>query len=522
MERISVNIKVWQAAVVTALVSCAVCLPVLDNQFVAWDDAQYIYQNIHLTKINGEFLRWAFFDQYWLLWMPLTWISYAIDLQLWGLTPLGFHLTSLMLHGLNTFFVALLTVQIVKISFNRNDTFISNSNLLFCAVVGGLLFAIHPLKVEPVAWASERKGLLNAAFAIPALMAYLRYASRQTTRHASLTENLCDRSYLSALILFILSLLCKPMSVTMPLIFLILDWFPLNRFKTKGDFRSLLVEKIPFFVISFAISTTTLFLKPISGISFSEISIWSRVHVACRSLIEYLRLTIWPNDLIALYDHPGNSVPLLSWQFVWPILAVALITVGCIYRAHNDKTWLTSWLCYVTLLFPVLGFAQNGGQAMADRFMYLPGITLTILFTAGCVLLYHRMVRLNTLDQRLRLALTTTIIALISGYGLATHALIRSWHDTETLWTRAVTVRPSQAGRAYYQRGLYWLETGNYARAAADATRSLEILNVIGYTRIAKVYALRAEAYEQLGQDAAAASDMKKLDSLPSPWTPQI
>lgn len=498
-----------------AVISCAVCLPALNNQFVAWDDAQLIYQNGHLTSINWEFFRWAFFDQYWLLWMPLTWLSLAIDYQLWGVNPFGFHLTSLLLHALNTFFVALLTAQLVTISRRDRDTPLANASLVFCALVGGLLFALHPLKAEPVAWASDRKGLLNAAFAIPALMTYLRYACRQRGHQASLAESLRDSYYLATLLLFLLSLLCKPMSVTLPVILLILDRFPLCRLEGKKDVSALFVEKIPFFVISIAVSLLTLYLKPVSDISFSEISPWSRVYVACRALLEYVRLMVWPSDLIALYDHPGNSVAVISWQFSWPIALVVAITLACIFRARRDSSWLTVWLCYATSLFPVLGFAQNGGQAMADRFMYLPGIALTVPLAACSVRLLER------LAPRGRSLLAVAIVSVVAGYGLVMHGLIKSWHDTETLWTRAVTVRPSQAGRAYYQRGTYWLEKGDYGRAAEDAGRSLEILSGIGYSRIAKVYALRAEAYEKMGQHAAAARDWEMFESLPSAWVPQ-
>jgi accessory gene regulator protein AgrB len=511
------KIHVRHAALLTAVISCLVFLQVLNNQFVDWDDAQQIYQNSHLTAINAEFFSWAFLEQYWLLWMPLTWLSFAIDYQLWGMNPFGFHLTSLLLHGLNTLFVALLTVQLVKLALRGKDKGLERDSIIFCALVGGLLFALHPLKAEPVAWATDRKGLLNAAFAIPSLIAYLRFAGCQAEHPNPLAARLHNRSYLTALLLFLLSLLCKPMSVTLPVIMILLDRFPLKRFAQQQNRHELFLEKIPFFVGSGIVSLITIYLKPISDISFSEITFWSRLHVACRSLIEYLRLMVLPNDLMALYDHPGNSVALLSWQYIWPILLVVLITAGCIYRARSDKSWLTVWLCYVTLLLPVLGFSQNGGQAMADRFMYLPGIGLTILIAAGCTHLYQR----QKTSGPGRAALIVSIIAVLATYAVVTQGLIKSWHDTDSLWTHAITVRPHQAGRAYYQRGLYRLVQGDYPQAAADASRSLEILSGIGYTRIAKVYSLRAEAYEKMGMADEAASDMAKVNSLPSPWKAQ-
>jgi hypothetical protein len=452
--------------------------------------------------------------------MPLTWLSFAIDYQIWGMNPVGFHLTNLLHHGLNTFFVTLLTVQLIKISFRRNNTPLSNDALFFCAIVGGLLFAIHPLKAEPVAWATDRKGLLNAAFAIPALIAYLRHAVQQNLSPLSLSESLRHRFYLASLLLFTLSLLCKPMSVTLPVVFLILDRYPLGRFEAKENLARLFIEKIPFFLVAAVVSVITILLKPVSDISFSEISLWSRLYVACRSLVEYLRLMLWPNDLMALYDHPGNSVPILSWQYAWPILMVALITSVCIYKARTGKAWLTVWLCYLITLFPVLGFTQNGGQSMADRFMYLPGIALTVLAAGGCALLYQCLGKEGILLGTGRIAMIAVIILILTCYAVVTRELIRSWHDTETLWTRAITVRPDQAGRAYYQRGVYLLEKGDYGRAVVDATSSLQVLSSIGYTRISKVYALRADAFEKMGLHAESVRDMEMVNSLPSPWAP--
>jgi tetratricopeptide (TPR) repeat protein len=170
-------------------------------------------------------------------------------------------------------------------------------------------------------------------------------------------------------------------------------------------------------------------------------------------------------------------------------------------------------------LLPVLGFAQNGGQAMADRFMYLPGIALTIPVAYGCNRLYQQLGRRRIGNK---VALISGIIALLTSFAVVTRQQISSWHDTQTLWTRAVSARPHQAGRAYYQRGLYRLDTGEYTLAVEDASRSLEILTGIGYTRIAKVYMLRAEAYEKLGMHQEAARDMAVSNSLPSAWEPQL
>lgn len=512
---------VFTAALVTALVTALVFLPVVDNRFVTWEDALTITGNPYITAITPQFFRWAFFQQHGLFWMPLTWISLALDYRFWGMNPFGYHLTNLLIHAANTAMVALLTVQILR-TCGPGDRAKGGANgpiaealLPFAALAAGLFFGLHPLRVEAVAWASERKGLLNAFFVLPAVMAYLGYARQPEASSPFLTVRLSQRRYLASLALFILSLLCKPMTVTLPVVLLILDWYPLGRLTEPRKRLSVLVEKLPFLAGSIAASVITLMLKPPGDITLAEISLPSRLHVACRALVEYLRLVVWPSDLMALYDHPANSVAVASATFWWPVVAVVAVSLACAAAARRHKVWLAVWLVYVTILFPVLGFAQNGGQSMADRFMYLPGIGLALPAVAALSLL-----RKKVAPRLARHGGVAILLAVSVAFSLVSRGLIGTWHDTESLWTRAIVARPAEAGRARYQRGMEYLSREDFARALEDANAALAILGRIGYTRIAKVYELRAMAYAGLGMEDEAAGDYATVRRLPSAWSP--
>ena len=509
--------SVLAAAALGAVVTLLAFLPVLDNRFVTWEDALTITGNPNITAITPGFFRWAFFHQHGLFWMPLTWVSLALDYRLWGLNPYGFHLTNLVVHTFNTFLVSLLTAELLRGREAAPDEASVPPKLLpLAALVVGLFFGLHPLRVEAVAWASERKGLLNAIFVLPALLLYLRYVRRPAADSPSMGARLAEPRYLASLVFFILSLLCKPMTVTLPVVLLILDRFHLGRFGERRPRLLALGEKIPFFAASAVVSVITLALKPPGDITLTEISLWSRLHVGCRALMAYLRLTVWPSDLMALYDHPANSVPVASVTFWWPVVAVVAISCACLAVARRCPAWPSLWLTYTIVLLPVLGFTQTGGQSMADRFTYLPAIALGLPVVAGFCRIWGVG---SARPWPARGAILALGIAVVTALGLTSRGLIGSWHDTETLWSHAISVRPSEAGRACYQRGMEYLERGEFGRALADADGALAILGRIGYTRIGKVYELRAMANEGLGRPEEAARDYEMVRRLPSAWS---
>src|SRR5512144_1307441 len=218
-------------AVSLAMVTLFVYLPALRNEFVGvWDDNIYIVENPHIRSLDAAFFHWAFLDFYASNWHPLTWISLAADYALWGPNPLGYHLTNIILHAFNTLAVVLLVIKLLQTAKERQTgpdlpSFPGERTILLAAGVTGLLFGLHPLHVESVAWVSERKDLLCALFYLLSIITYASYVSNKTYK-----------TYILTLVFFVLALMSKPMAVTLPVVLLLLDWYPLNRI---ASFRAL-------------------------------------------------------------------------------------------------------------------------------------------------------------------------------------------------------------------------------------------------------------------------------------------
>ena len=235
----------------TAVVTCIVYLPSLNNDFVTWDDNIYVYNNEMIRNVNLRLIQWAFASFEASNWHPLTWLSHAFDYALWKLNPIGHHLTSILLHSINALLVTLLTVRLIEtLNREKKQSFsLTSEQKVIVGLTTGLLFGIHPLHVESVAWVSERKDVLSTLFFLLSILFYLRYSSRTTGKGPFLFLN---KHYRASFISFVLGLLSKPMIVTLPLILLLLDWYPLIRFDRLKSASKTLIEKIPFFICSFA------------------------------------------------------------------------------------------------------------------------------------------------------------------------------------------------------------------------------------------------------------------------------
>ncbi|MGD0283667.1 MAG: hypothetical protein ABSB95_15050, partial [Dissulfurispiraceae bacterium] len=347
-----------------SLLTFSVYLSCIHNEFVAWDDDHYIYENLHLHPLNAAFFRWAFSAFYAANWHPLTWVSHALDYAVWGLNPLGHHLTNNILHAVNTFIVVVLVVKLLETwhaSRQQNPARHPSQDLIIAAVTG-LLFGLHPLHVESVAWVSERKDLLCAMFFLLSVLAY-------TNKH-----------YLLVVFLFALALLSKPMAVSLPAVLLILDWHPFNRISSVKSFLSAFLEKLPLIALSIVSSVLTVLAQKAEGAMqpFEVTPLSSRVLVAAESLLSYLWKMVWPVNLIPYYSYPGN-VSLFSAEYFLSVIIVFGITAACLIMVKKQKLWLAAWGYYVITLLPVLGIVQVGGQAMADRYTYLPSLGPFIL-----------------------------------------------------------------------------------------------------------------------------------------------
>jgi tetratricopeptide (TPR) repeat protein len=440
------------------LVTLLVYWPLAGHKFIDLDDPIYISHNPHVKAgLTGSGVLWAFQSGYASNWHPLTWISHMADCQLYGLNPAGHHLTNLLFHLANTLLLLLL--------FQRMTRSVWRSAFV------AALFAWHPLHVESVAWASERKDVLSTFFFLLTIWAYLRYveASRQPAEAgsrkpdftnpqvASLVPHPASRYYLLALGFFVLGLMSKPMVVTLPFVLLLLDFWPLNRlrlpalpgsrFKVQGSgfevlppafptplstLWPLVREKLPFFALALAASIVTYLVQRAGGAvsSLDLLPFHLRVANALIAYVRYLSLTLWPAQLSALYPYPRH-LPAAS------IAAAALLLTGLslwfFWRAKRHPFLIVGWLWYLGTLVPTIGLVQVGSQPMADRYAYIPSIGLFMLIVWGLD------AWLDSWPHKRKLLAAAGALAL-AGCLACTSRQLGYWQDCATLYRHAIAV----------------------------------------------------------------------------------
>ena len=410
-----------------------VFLPALGGQFIDYDDQAYVTGNahIHLTLAN---VAWAFDHTVVANWHPLTLWSLMLDDRLYGLKPWGFHLTNVLLHGVNTVLVFLVLRRMTGATWRS------------LAVAG--LFGLHPLRVESVVWITERKDVLSLTFWMLTLGAYARYVGMPQGQRSK-----ARLYYGLTLLFFALDLMSKPMVVTLPCVLLLLDYWPLARWPQKS-LGGLLVEKAPFFLLSATVSVATyvavrnsgLLMKEWSGVSLSFGARLGNAVVACG---RYLGKLFWPEDLCAFYPYPDH----------WPaqqIIIAGLLVVGLsvlVFALRREQPYLlTGWWWYLGTLVPVLGLVQAGIQSLADHCTYIPTIGILIILVWGT----HQLTR-GWHYRSLGLGAAGGVLALVC-IGLTRHQ-IGYWKDDVSVWRHAVAVAGdhydthNRLGIAYFLQG---------------------------------------------------------------------
>ncbi|HYJ06664.1 MAG TPA: tetratricopeptide repeat protein [Chthoniobacterales bacterium] len=401
-------------------------------QFINFDDNEYVFKNAQVARgLTMEGIAWAFTHVYAANWHPLTWLSHMLDAQLYGLNPGGHHLTNVVLHGATAVLLFLVL---------RNMT-----RALWRSAFVAAVFAIHPLRVESVAWVAERKDVLSGLFFVLAIGAYVRYA-----RHPS------GARYGLVMLLFALGLMCKPMLVTLPVVLLALDYWPLNRLNPTGTGtknvpgpRKLVLEKLPLLALAAASSLATLFAQQVALQPLATVSLMVRAGNAAMSGVVYLYQAFWPSCLAALYPFAIDQVRPGKVLLALAVLAAISIAVFC-FRRH--RYLVTGWLWYSIMLAPVIGILQVGSQAHADRYTYLPHIGLYLLLTWAAADLIERW-------RAWRFVLGALSIGIVLTLAFAARTQTSYWHNSESLWRRvlACTSRNSGAeqnlGQAIYEKG---------------------------------------------------------------------
>lgn len=412
----------------------AVFWPVLTHDFVNLDDNLYVTGNLRVQAgLSLSNLAWAFTANHIGFWYPLTLASHMLDIQLFGLSPWGHHLTNLLIHIANVLLLFAVLRRMTK-------------DIWRSAFVAAI-FAVHPLQVETVAWVSERKNLLSTLFCLLALLAYVAQIERPARGR-----------YAAVWLCFAAALMSKAAVIFLPILMIILDYWPLGRW--RQGWRISIWEKIPLFVIAVAAAITTLLfsqLKPLAVLPFTF-----RLANAAVAVTTYLQKTFWPTSLAVYYPHPGKSVDL------WWGLAAGLLLCGismAIIRSRRNKLALcTGWLWFLTALAPMLGLIQVGSQAMADHYAYVPLIGLGIMAAWA-------------LPASLTRASALGAVCLLSLAMIATSLQVRYWRNSVTLFEHALEINEANPlihndlGIALYMRG-------NLAGAISHYRRAITLLSV--------------------------------------------
>lgn len=424
----------WALIAMTLLLLALVWLvfgQTIHHDFVNIDDGAYVYKNPRVTGgLTVNSVIWAFTHSHAANWHPLTWISHMLDCQLYGLNPGGHHLTNVLIHSFNVIMV-FVVLRAMTGSFWRSG---------FTAA----LFSIHPLRIESVAWISERKDLLSGAFFLLTVWAYTKYVRNgRSVRH-----------YAWVVVFFALGLLSKPMLVTAPLILLLIDYWPLGRLELPNglgfaNVKRLLLEKLPLVLMAIGSCLVTIVAQKSALQTLTVLSLPLRLGNAVISCLVYVRQMFWPTDLAPFYPFVFTDVTIVRVL----LCAAGLVLITALVLALRRHRYLvTGWFWYLVMLAPVIGVVQVGSQAHADRYTYLPQIGLAMLVVwsltefVGSLRLYRPI-------------LPAAGIFVVSALTLAAHAQAAVWKDSETLWRKALTrtsdnlVAELNLGEAVYQQG---------------------------------------------------------------------
>ncbi len=530
-------------------------LPSLQNGFVSlWDDNAYVCTNLHIRSLNPGFLKWAFFGLHVSNWQPFTWLSYAMDYAIWGPNPAGYHLTNIILHAANTFIAVVLAIRLIEVweqrpgqpseglpapemplfpagpSFSDGPPFFNGTGKLMVGGVVGLLFGLHPLHVESVAWVAERKDVLCALFFLLSILAYVKHVGMrfmQSFPHPNLLppgEGGAKRrvrvipglfrqpagQYLLSLALFALALMSKPMAVSLPLVLLILDWHPLGRIGSFRSFRAAFVEKLPFIALSGGVSVLTLMAQKKGGSvsTLKGLPLLDRALVAARSLVLYLWKMVFPLNLSPLYPYPKN-ISFLSASFFLPVLCVLAATVFCLLAAKRQKRlWLACWGYYVITLLPVIGIVQVGRQSMADRYTYLPGLGPAIAVGVAAAWAWRKAGALKR-GRVLRTSGAALALAAVISMTYLTGRQIGVWENDLVLWDYVIKKEPGKVPFAYLNRGDVFDLMGKPGKAIADYDRAIALDPFM-----AEAYNGRGIEFSKTGQSARAITDYARAIAL--------
>jgi len=475
------------SALLLVLVTLALFSPTATHEFIAYDDPGYVTNNAVVQQgLTARGVEWALGSTSMSNWHPVTWLSHMLDVQLFGLAPAGHHLMSVALHATSALLLFLFLVWTTACPWRS-------------LVVAGL-FALHPLHVESVAWVAERKDVLSGLLWHLTLLLYAAYVLKRGVGR-----------YLATLACYAVALMTKPMVVTLPVVMLLVDWWPLERTRAGGDdarphrtpetWGPLLWEKVPFLLLSVASSAITIVAQDRGGsmVDLDSAPVALRLANAAMSYVRYIVGVFWPRDMAVLYPLPP-SIP--AWQFVGSLSIHLLAGTGVLWAARRKPYLATGWFWFLITALPVIGVIQVGAQSMADRYTYLPLTGLFIIVVWGGADLLAAMkwspramaglgtaclvaaaaLSWNQLGYwrdsltlfKHTLDVTTANYLIMNNFGAALNDSGRPDEAIQFL-ERAIAIRPSHA-EAFYNLGrVHHLSRQDYPLAAAHYARAIEL-----------------------------------------------
>jgi protein O-mannosyl-transferase len=457
---------VWLPPLLIFILTLAIFFPGLKNDFVLWDDNANFLENFAYRGLGWSQLKWMFSTIYMGHYQPLSWLTLGFDYLVWGMNPFGYHLTSLLIHGANAVVFYILCVRLLSLSLSIGPTDFALRAGAFCAAV---LFAVHPLRVESVAWVTERRDVLSGLFFLFTILCYVEAATAETK------EGYRHWMILAATV-YVLSLLSKAAGMTLPLVLLVLDVYPLKRLGGgRGRWFGATVqnvwrEKVPFIVPAVVAAIIAAIAQTWAMKSFSEHGMVDRLAQALFGLAFYVWKTIAPFRLSPLYELPPKLNP-GEWIYLVSGLLVLIATVILFLFRRRWPAGLAVWVYYAALVAPVSGIIQSGPQLVADRYSYLSCLGWAVLAGGGLALLWRRWFNSN----RTALAGVATVIVVgLFGLGYLTRQQIQVWHDEDRIWSRVLELNPNSAV-AHNAMGMLLQKQGRFQQAVEHHRRGIQI-----------------------------------------------
>jgi protein O-mannosyl-transferase len=437
----------------------------LENGFT-WDDKKNLVNNVYYRGLGPSELAWMFTGFHMGHYAPVTWITFGLDYLIWGLNPAGYHLTNVLLHAANAVLVYFLACRLLAAAaFQRTEP--SDGSIRWAGALAALLFAVHPLRVESVAWATERRDVLSAFFYLAAILAYVRVVGPERSQEARRWI-----WYGVALGLHGLALLSKSMAVSLPIVLVVLDVYPLRRLGGPSGWlgrqaRAIYLEKLPFVALSAGASLVAVIAARSTGITLAPLAalgVVDRFAISAYSLGFYLLKTVVPVRLAPLYELESPIEP-WTWPYLLSAAAVVVVTLVALVRRHRWPALAAVWIVYAAILAPVVGIVQNGPQIAADRYTYLACLGWALL-ASGLLIRWT-----SSRPDRAPTAIAGALLAALVLASLAWQQ-VHIWKDSERLWRHAIESSPSAIG--HHNLGVALLDRGALAEASIHFRETIQ------------------------------------------------